>query len=93
MNITRINEFQSAEGKEDELFDFLKSLVPYITSSDGCLMCEVLKNDEFPNKFIVIEKWDSKESHKKSIELFPKEQMQDAMSLFGDTPKGGYYHT
>ena len=34
MNITRINEFQSAEGKEDELFDFLKSLVPYITSSD-----------------------------------------------------------
>ncbi len=34
MGITHISEFQAAEGKAEELFDFLKSLVPYISSSN-----------------------------------------------------------
>lgn len=92
MNITRVNEFQAAEGKSDELFEFLKSLIPYISSSEGCTSCEVLRNSEHPDIFIVIEKWASIESHKASVENFPKEQMQDAMSLFGAPPKGSYYH-
>jgi len=31
MSITRINEFQAAEGKAEELFGFLKSLLPCLT--------------------------------------------------------------
>ena len=91
MSITRINEFQAAEGKAGDLFIFLKSLVPYISSSDGCISCEVLRNIENQEKFAVIEKWESIEFHKKSIENFPKEEMQEAMSLFGVPPLGNYY--
>jgi len=92
MNVTRINEFQAAEGKAEELFEFLKSLLPYITSSEGCESCEVLRNKDAQESFVVIEKWNSVESHQKSIESFPKEDMQAAMSLFGAPPKGGYYY-
>lgn len=92
MTITRINEFQAAESKAEELFEFLKSLIPYILSSTGCLSCEVLRNDENRNSFIVIERWDSVEAHQKSIENFPKAEMQAAMPLFGAPPKGAYYH-
>lgn len=92
MSITRINEFQAAEGKADELFEFLKSLVPYISSSEGCMACQVLTNNDEQHKFIVIEEWQSIEYHKLSIEKFPKEKMQAAMTLFGSAPKGGYYH-
>ena len=93
MSITRINEFQAAEGKADELFVFLKSLIPFISSSTGCLACEVLRCEDDRNQFVVIEKWDSKEAHAKSIENFPKKDMQAAMTLFRAPPKGRYYST
>ena len=91
MSIVRINEFQSAESKQDELFEFLKSLLPYIIQSEGCISCEVLRNNEVEGSFVVIEKWQSKEFHQQSIANFPKENMQAAMSLFSAPPKGSYY--
>jgi quinol monooxygenase YgiN len=91
MSITRINEFQAAEGKAGELFVFLKSLIPYISSSQGCLMCEVLRSKDDDSDFVVIEKWASEEDHARSIENYPKEQMQAAMSLIGAPPKGTFY--
>ena len=92
MNVTRINEFQSAEEKTEELFDFLKSLIPYISSSEGCISCEVLRSSENPDKFVVLEKLESIEFHKKSIDQFPKEKMPGSMKLFGAPPKGEYYY-
>ena len=89
--ITRINEFQAANGKAEELHSFLKSLAPFITASDGCISFEVLKSVSAPSAFAVIEKWADIESHKMSLERFPKEQMQSAMPLFGAAPKGSYY--
>lgn len=92
MSITRINHFQAAAGKADELFTFLKSLEPYITSSQGCTYCEVLKSDDKSDQFVVIEKWASIEAHKNSIDNFPKDQMQAAMTLFAKPPESGFYH-
>ncbi|TDF42241.1 antibiotic biosynthesis monooxygenase [Alteromonadaceae bacterium M269] len=92
MSLTRINEFEAAEGKADELFDFLKSLVPYISSSSGCLLIEVLRSQDNQSKFAVIEKWESEEAHQQCLANYPKEDMQAAMPLFGGPPKGGFYH-
>src|SRR5665213_380453 len=91
MSIIRINEFQAAAGKGENLFSFLKSLVPYISSCEGCLSCEVLKHSDKTGEFVVLEKWSSIESHQKSLAGFPKEDMQAAMPLFGAPPKGAYY--
>lgn len=92
MSVTRINEFQAAAGESENLFAFLKSLVPYIRGSKGCISCEVLRNSLVSDSFVVIEKWDSIESHQTSIALAPKEKFQEAMKLFGAPPKGNYYH-
>lgn len=91
MSITRINEFQTTQEKSDELFVFLKSLAPYISSSDGCLSYDVLREHESDNCFIVIEKWQSIEAHKRSVDNFPKDEMLSAALLFGAPPKGSYY--
>ncbi len=93
MSITRINEFRAAEGKAGELHALLKSLVPYIASSDGCRGCEVLRSHDQRGNFVVIERWDSIEFHKKSIDQFPKEEMLAAVALFGAPPKGTYYES
>ncbi|MGL1956636.1 MAG: antibiotic biosynthesis monooxygenase [Colwellia sp.] len=91
MSITRINQFKAAEGKETELFEFLQSLTSYITSSKGCLSYEVLQNSSDLSDFAIIEKWDSIDSHKKSVANFPQDEMLAAMSLFGGAPSGNYY--
>lgn len=93
MPITPITEFKAAETKAEELYEFLKSLVPYISSSEGCLSCEVLRSNEDKSRFTVIEKWGSVDLHKKSVDNFPRERMQAAIRLFGASPKGGYFHT
>lgn len=92
MSITRINEFNAAEGKSDQLFAFLKSLIPFITSSDGCTSCQLLRQQDDPNCFVVIEQWLSEACHQASIANFPQEQMQAAMPLFGSAPQGRYFH-
>ncbi|MCP5160790.1 MAG: antibiotic biosynthesis monooxygenase [Hahellaceae bacterium] len=93
MRLTRINEFQAAEGRTTELFAFLKGLVPYIANSVGCESCEVLQSADNENLFVVIEKWDSEASHKASLALYPKEKMAAAMPLIGAPPKGGFFHS
>jgi quinol monooxygenase YgiN len=93
MSIIRINEFKATEGKATELFAFLKSLKSYIVSSAGCESCEVLQNSDDESLFVVVEKWDAKNSHTASLEKYPKEKMATAMPLIGGPPKGGFYHT
>lgn len=93
MNITRINEFQAAFDKSEELHTFLLSLIPYISQSEGCISCEVLRSMDHTDTFVFLEKWESITHHKKSIEHFPKDEMQAAMHLFGAPPKGHYYQS
>lgn len=92
MELTRINEFQAAQGKADELLGFLNSLSGYISSSKGCSGCEILQNSDDSNIIVVIERWDSKESHQQSLDNYPKEKMAEAMPLIGAPPKGQFYY-
>ncbi|QFU24982.1 antibiotic biosynthesis monooxygenase [Shewanella eurypsychrophilus] len=89
--IVRIGEFQAAEGKSEELYEFLQSLSAYITQSKGCVSYDVLRKHEAVKEFAVIERWLSVEDHRASVDSFPKEQMQAAMTLFSGAPKGSYY--
>lgn len=89
--ITRISEFQAAPGKEDDLYVFLKSLVPYISSCEGFLSCEVLRDAEKTDYFAVLVKWASIEAHQKAIANFPKEDMDSTLALVATPPKGRYF--
>jgi len=93
MSITRINHFTAAQGKQQQLLSFLQSLVPYISGSSGCIMCEVLCQHDNDEKFVVIEKWENVESHQQSLANFPTDDMQAAMALFGQPPSGAAYVT
>jgi len=92
MEITRINSFQAAEGKNEQLFDFLFNLMSYISASAGNLSTELLRESGENGRFAVIEKWESAEAHQQSIAAYPKEKMQAAMPLFGAPPVGTTYH-
>lgn len=91
MTVLRVSEFSAVTGKSAELYTFLESLIPYISSSDGCISCELLKHHDEENQFMMLERWESTEYHQLSVTNFPQQEMQAAMSLFGAPPKGTYY--
>jgi len=93
MSITHITEFEAAENQASALHTFLQSLIPYISSSQGCISCEILRCTDDASRFVAVVKWDCVESHRNSVEGYPKEDMQAAMSLFGAPPKAAYYET
>lgn len=92
MSVTRINYFRAATGKTEALSEFLNSLVPYIEQSSGCLSCQVLQSDDESTEFVIIEQWQTKEDHQRSVTNFPQDEMRDAMILFAESPRGVYYH-
>ena len=92
MGMTRINEFRAKKGKADAFRAFLMRIIPTIASSAGCLSCRLLQSCENPTRFVVIEVWDSIESHQASMRDIPPEEFAEVMELLDGTPVGEYYH-
>jgi quinol monooxygenase YgiN len=91
MTITRINKFQAHEEQAQALRDLLESFVPMIRGSDGCLDCQVLQNLDDPALIVVIEIWESVESHQASVKNILSDALKEAMTLIAGPPESAYY--
>ena len=89
MSVTRINDFR---GKPDALRAFLGQVIPSIASSKGCLSCKLLQSQDSPSRFVVLEVWDSIESHKAAVKDIPPEMFMTVMELLDGRPSGEYFH-
>ena len=92
MSVTRINDFRAKEGKADALGTFLGQVIPSIASSKGCLSCKLLQSQGSPSRFVVLEVWDSVESHKAAVKDIPPEMLVTVMELLDGRPSGEYFH-
>jgi quinol monooxygenase YgiN len=90
MTVSRINEFEAAPKREEELSAFLQQLLHFIRSSEGCEGAELLVECGERGRFVVIERWASKGDHAVSLSAYPKEEMQAAMPLLGAPPRGRF---
>lgn len=91
MSITRFNEFHAKTGHSDDLHQLLGSIIPVIKAAKGCRGCQLMRNIDEPNKFIIIEEWQSRQAHQAAMQLIPPEKFQAAMEFFDSPPKGSYY--
>ena len=91
MSVTRINDFRAKEGKGETLRALLGQAIPSITSSRGCLSCKLLQSQESPGRFVVLEVWDSVESHKAAVKELPPEMLMTVMALLDGRPSGEYF--
>ena len=91
MSVYRIGETQASEGKAEELRDFLISILPGIQSSAGCEAVHLYQREADPSKFLVIEVWDSVESHQASVGNIPAEKLGEIRPLLATSPSGSYY--
>ena len=92
MNVTRINDFRAKEGKADALRALLMQVIPSIASLKGCLSCKLLQSQDTPSRFVVLEVWDSVDSHKAAVKDIPPEMFMTVMELLEGRPSGEYFH-
>jgi len=65
---------------------------PAFASSQGCLSCKLLQSQDSPPRFVVLEVWDSVESHKAAVKDIPPEMFMTVMELLDGRPSGEYFH-
>ena len=90
MSVTRIGETQAKPETTEALRDFLTSILPTIKSSPGCEAVALYQSHDDPTKFIVIEVWDSIESHQASVKNIPSELLAEIRPLLASAPSGSY---
>jgi heme oxygenase (mycobilin-producing) len=91
MSVKRIGEVQAKEGRIDDLREFMKSILPLIRGSEGCLSCELLQNQADTSKFLMVEVWESVEAHQASVKVIPPAKLDEIRSLLAAPPSGDYY--
>lgn len=91
MAITRINHFEAKVGSEQALYEFLQSVISVVKECSGCFGCQLLRSIENPSSLVIVEQWDSVESHKQAANAIPPEKLKDAFALFAKPPAGVYY--
>ena len=91
MSIYRIGETQANEGMTEELRNFLISIIPGIKSSEGCQSVHLYQSEADASKFMMIEVWDSVESHRASVKNIPAEKLGEIRPLLASSPSGSYF--
>jgi len=91
MSIIRINSFTAKAGADQQLHEFLSSVMTTIKSSPGCISCTLLRGAEDQHQLAIIEEWDSISAHQAAASLIPPEQLAQVVALFAKPPVGTYY--
>jgi len=91
VSVTRINDFRAKEGKADALRAFLGQVIPGIAACRGCVSCKLLQSQDSPDRFVILEVWDSIESHKAAVKDIPPEMFVTVMELLDGRPSGEYF--
>ena len=92
MSITRIGEFQAKQESIGQMHDFLISIMPGIKSSQGCESVQLYQSENDSTKFIMIEVWDSIESHQASVKNISPEDLAKIKPLLAGAPSGNYFN-
>jgi quinol monooxygenase YgiN len=92
MSVLRIGEVQAKQELTEDLREFLLSIIPLIKSSVGCESVQLFQSQPDPSKFMMIETWDSVESHQASVKNIPPEKLGEIRPLLATSPSGSYFH-
>lgn len=92
MSIARIGETQARPESIEALREFLRSIMPLIRSAQGCKSVQLFQSHDDPAKFLMVEVWDSVESHQASVKKIPTEKLEQIGSLLAVSPSGSYFH-
>lgn len=92
MSIIRMSEFRAQKTKIAELQEFFNALAPHMVKLPGCESVQLVQRQDDPTKFILVELWDSIESHKASTKDIPADLIAKILPMLAGIPSGSYYN-
>ena len=92
MSVYRIGEVQAKEGSNEDLREFLLSIVSTIEASEGCESVQLYQSQDNPSKFMIVEVWNDVEYHKASVKNIPAEKLGEIRALLATSPSGSYFN-
>jgi quinol monooxygenase YgiN len=90
MTVARLYRLEAAEGKATQLEGALSELAGRVRPIAGCQGVEILRSTDNGNHFILIEKWDSIDAHKRGAKSLGKEAVSPMMAVIATPPLGAY---
>ena len=91
MSVYRIGEVRAKEESVHALREFLLSIMPGIRAAEGCESVQLYQSDDDPSRFLMIEVWDSIDSHQASVKNIPPEKLGEIRTLLASSPSGSYF--
>lgn len=91
MSVIRLGEMRTGTEQVAEMEEFLLSIVPLITGSDGCISCRLFHSQEDPTRFVMIEEWEDVAAHQASVQNIPPEKLAAIRPLLAAPPTGEYF--
>jgi len=91
MPVTRINHFEAKRKFVEQLHAFMEDVVDKVKTQPGCRSVRLLRSTENPERFAVVEEWESIEHHQKAATAIPPDQLKKAQALVARPPVGEYY--
>jgi quinol monooxygenase YgiN len=90
--VTRIGKMKARPGQVDALRAFLESkVVPALEAATGCQSVQLLQSRIEPERFVIIEVWDTIEAHQASVKDISSRDIDAVMQLLVEAPRGEYY--
>lgn len=93
MRVTRINEFEALVDHAEGLEALLLDIQAFIEDSAGCLGCRVLRDVQEARRFVILEVWEDRTSHRASLATAPREKFEEIMVMLAAPPFGSYLQT
>jgi quinol monooxygenase YgiN len=90
MTVARLYRLEAAEGKATQLEGALSELAGRVRQIAGCQGVEILRSSDNGSNFILIEKWDSIDAHKKGAKSLGKDAVSPMMAALAAPPAGSY---
>jgi quinol monooxygenase YgiN len=91
MSVYRIGEMISKPEVVNEMREFLMSIMAVIKASPGCESVQMYQSQADPGKFMMIEVWNSVESHQASVNTISPEDLAQIRPLLNSAPTGAYF--
>lgn len=91
MSVARVNEFRAKDGRAEELWQLLQSVVALIKASPGCEMVRLFQQEKDPARLAIVEIWADKDAHEAAAATVPRDLVEKATDMLEFRPHGEFY--
>lgn len=90
MTVVRHYIMTAIDGRGHELLAALQAIGTSVTLMPGCGGVEILRDIDVPDRFVLMERWDSVEAHQQCLSKLPQDLVDSLLAPLAEPLEGVY---